>query len=106
MACSICCRATSSLSSFFGLSWDPSHKRSSGHVLSDDSASRNDGSLSHGDPIEHHGTNADQASIENRCAVYDGAMPNRDVLANGYGFTWIAVEHGTVLHVAALSNAD
>ena len=82
------------------------HQSSSRHVFGDYSSGCDEGAGSHGDPIQHNRANANQAAIVEGCAVDDGAVANGHIAANQDRFAWIPMQHGTVLNIAPLANAD
>ncbi len=55
---------------------------------------------------QDHGADADQAVIADRAAVDRGAVPDGDVVAYGARCIAVDVQHGGVLHVAAIAEAN
>ena len=55
---------------------------------------------------EHDRANSDQAAILKGGAMNHRPVANGDVNSDGHGLVRIAMEHRTVLHVAALAHQD
>ena len=54
--------------------------------------------------IQQGGVHSDQRTVAHRAAVDDGTVPHGDVSANVYPAAHITVQHGVVLHIAALAH--
>ena len=76
------------------------------HITADQRASRHQGTAPHRDAIEHHRPDPDQAAILERGAMDHGPVADRHVGADPHRLARIAMQHGAILHIAALPHRD
>ena len=76
------------------------------YILRDHGSCGYQGPGAHGDAVEDHCADANQAAILEAGSMDHGPVANGDIGANHHGLAWIAMQHGSVLDVGALSHAD
>jgi len=82
------------------------HQGSWRHISRDHGSCGHQGPRTHGDAIEDHRADANEAAIVEVGSMDHGSVANGDIGPNYHGLAWIAVQYGPVLDVGALSHAD
>ena len=90
----------------FDRCWCTHHQGPGRHIFGDDSSGSHQGAWSHADAIENDGADADQAAIAEGRAVDHCPVADGHIAANQHWLTWIAMEHGAILNIAAFADAD
>src|SRR4051812_2474103 len=75
-------------------------------ALPDDGPGRDEGPLADAGAGEHDGSHPDQAAVLDDAAVQDGAVPDRDPLAQDHVAVLVSVRDAAVLDVAARAYRD
>ena len=82
------------------------HQTAGWNVFGDDSTGGHQRPLSHGDAIENDGADSDETAVRQGRTVNHGTMTDRDINPDQHRLTGIAMEHCTILNIAAGSDAD
>ena len=90
----------------FDRGWGAHDQGSWRHILGDYGACGHQGPGAHGDAVEDHRADANQAAILEAGSMDDCSVANGDIGSNHHRLTWIAMQHGPVLHIGALSHPD
>ena len=86
--------------------WCTHHQGPGWHIFGDDRPGSHQSAGPHADAIENDGADADQAAIAEGRAVDHSPVADGHIAANQHWITWIAMQHGAVLNIAAFANAD